>query len=227
MEILLLILCIFNFIAIATVSVFLYMNIKDVDEIQTNVKTLQDTTAPDLDTRLTAVESSEGNKEYVMAKMAQIDSAVSAINTSLTTALNNYTSTNNENVVGALSYDAVPADLTAAGTQIYHVSSEVTGTHDGTSYSKTSTDKVINTTNKAIPNQAMNIRTVANINAQYARFMALVEEAKVLYKVAEAKSFKTDVQASYDKIIGYEAALTPIYQTKILGISTTTTTPTA
>lgn len=222
MEILLLILGIFNFIAIATVSVFLYMNIQDVDELETNVKTLQDTTAPGLDSRLAAVEAAEGNKEYVVAKMAQIDSAASAIKTSLTTALSNYTytSANNENVVGGLTFNDGLPTLSASnpGTvgDIYNTVVRKTVATSGTEY--TTAEKVITTTNKTIPSQAMQIKTVSDINSQYARFMALVEEAKVLYKVAEAKSFKTVVQASYDKIIDYENILTPIYKEKILGI---------
>jgi len=225
MEALLLILVLFNFIAIMTVAVFLYLNNTDIIELQENVKTIENTTIPAVTTRVTAVEEVENNsKEHIKAKMAQINTEVSDLKASLIVSLDAITATSiNNDTTKKTNVSHITSALTSAnletGTyygvnQYDHTANPATGSAITTDNSQP--NAVLSINDITLPNKDY-IKTLSKINNMYIRFLSLVDEAKVLYKVAQTNSFAADVQVSYDAIIAAENVVSAKYNTKITG----------
>lgn len=231
MEALLLILVLFNFIAIMTVAVFLYLNNTDIIELQENVKTIENTTIPAVTTRVTAVEKVENNsKEHIKAKMAQINTEVSDLKASLMVSLDAITATSiNNDITKKTNVSHITSALTSAnletgtyyGVNKYEHPASATGSSpiDAAAITATASapDAVLSINNNiTLPNKDY-IKTLSKINNMYIRFLSLVDEAKVLYKVAQTNSFAADVQVSYDAIIAAENVVSAKYNTKITG----------
>ena len=94
-EILFVILLLLNVVAIGAISMFIYYNSQDIQELQDNVKTLTNAdTSTSYETRITKIENSitniDNNKTYVVTKMSKIQTEMTLLNIEFSNALNKY-----------------------------------------------------------------------------------------------------------------------------------------